>query len=53
MLVQIHLKQRKNAKIWDSRYIYQHELGKACFQHDRAYGDLKDLPRRTTADQVL
>ena len=23
----------------DSRYIYQNELGKACFQHDIAYGD--------------
>ena len=22
----------------DSRYIYQNELGKACFQHDMAYG---------------
>ena len=23
----------------DLRYIYQTELGKACFQHDMAYGD--------------
>ena len=23
----------------DSRYIYQNELDKACFQHDIAYGD--------------
>ena len=37
----------------DSRYIYQNELDKACFQHDMAYGDFKDLPRRTVADQVL
>ena len=28
----------------DSRYIYQNELDKACFQHDVAYGDFKDLP---------
>ena len=37
----------------DSRYIYRNELDKACFQHDVAYGDFKDLKRRTTADIVL
>ena len=37
----------------DSRYIYQNELDKACFQHDTAYGDFKDLNRRTYADKVL
>ena len=37
----------------DSRYIYQNELDKACFQHDVAYGDFKDLNRRTAADKVL
>ena len=37
----------------DSRYIYKNELDKACFQHDTAYGDFKDLKRRTTADNVL
>ena len=26
---------------------------KACFQHDMAYGDFKDLPRRTASDKVL
>ena len=31
----------------DSRYIYQNELDKACFQYDMAYGDFKDLARRT------
>ena len=34
----------------DSRYIYKNELGKACFQHDIAYGDFKDLKRKTAAD---
>ena len=29
----------------DSRYICQNELDKACFQHDMAYGDFKDLTR--------
>ena len=37
----------------DSRYIYENELGKACFQHDMAYGDFKDLTKRTAADKVL
>ena len=36
----------------DSRYTYQNELNKACFQHDMHYGDFKDLPR-TTSDKVL
>ena len=37
----------------DSRYIYKNELDKACFQHDMAYGDFKNLKRRTAADNVL
>ena len=35
------------------KYIYKNELDKACFQHDMAYGDFKDLARRTTSDKVL
>ena len=37
----------------DSRYTYKNELDKACFQHDIAYGDFKDLAKRTAADKVL
>ena len=37
----------------DSRYVYKNELDKACFQHDMAYGDFKDLKRRTAADNDL
>ena len=37
----------------DSRYIYKNELNKSCFQHDMAYGDFKELKRRTAADKVL
>ena len=37
----------------DSRYIYKNEIDKACFQHDMAYGDFKDLAKRTAADKVL
>ena len=44
---------KKFKETGDSRYIYQNELDKACFQHDMAYGDLKDLNRRITADKIL
>ena len=37
----------------DTSYIYKNELDKACFQHDMAYGDFKDLARRTASDKVL
>ena len=36
-----------------TRYIYRNELDKACFQHDSAYADHKDLINRTEADKVL
>ena len=44
---------KKFKEIGDSRYSYQNELDKACFQHDMAYEDFKDLNRRTFADKVL
>ena len=37
----------------DTSYIYKKELDKACFQHDMAYGDFKELARRTTSDEIL
>ena len=37
----------------DTSFIYKNELDKACFQHDMAYGDFKDLARRTASDKVL
>ena len=37
----------------DKSYIYKNELDKACFQYDMAYGDFKDLNRRTASDKVL
>ena len=52
----IYKKQRKNKKFketGDSRYIYQNKLDKACFQHDMAYRDFKDLSRRTASDKIL
>ena len=44
---------QKLKKSGDSIYIYQREPDKACFQHDRSYGDFKNLPRRRTSDKVL
>ena len=37
----------------DSRYIYQNELDKVCFQQGMAYADFKDLTRRTASDKIL
>ena len=37
----------------DTSYIYKNELDKVCFQHDTAYGDFKDLARRTPSDETL
>ena len=37
----------------DTSYIYKNELDRACFQHDMAYGDFKDIARRTASDKVL
>ena len=36
-----------------TNYIYKNEPEKECFEHDIAYGDFKDLARRTTSDKVL
>ena len=46
-------KEKKVREKEDSRYIYQNELDKACFQYDIAYEDTRDLNRRTAADKVL
>ena len=37
----------------DTNYIYKNELDKACFVHDAAYSDSKDLIKRTIADKIL
>ena len=36
----------------DIKYIQKSELDKACFQHDMAYGDFKDLAKLTALDKV-
>ena len=44
---------KKFKQTGDTRYIYRNELDKACFQHDSAYADNKDLINRTRSDKVL
>ena len=58
MLVDHLLKTKKEFKNFkkkteDTKNIYKNELDKACFQNDMAYGDFKDLARRTASDKVL
>ena len=51
------LKTKKEFKIskkqGDTNYVYKNELDKACFQHDMAYGGVKNLAKRTASDKVL
>ena len=44
---------QKLKKTGDTSYIYKNELDKVCSQHDMAYGDFKDIARRTASDNVL
>ena len=37
----------------DAQYIYQNGLDKASFQQGMAYGDFKDLARRTGSNKIL
>ena len=37
----------------DTKYIYENERDKACFQHDMAYGEFTDLAGRTAFVKVL
>ena len=58
MLVDHLLKTKKEfknlkKKTGHTKNIYKNELDKACFQPDMAYGDFKDLARRTASDKVL
>ena len=43
---------KKFKQTGDTRYIYRNELDKACFQHDSAYADHKDLINRTEAYDI-
>ena len=37
----------------DTNYIYKNELDKACFVHDAAYSDSKDVTKKPAADKIL
>ena len=44
---------KKCEQTGDTRYIYRNELDNACFQHDAAYADNKDLLNRTRSDKIF
>ena len=44
---------QKFKKTGDTNYVYKNELDKVCFKHNMAYGDFKDLTRRTASGKVL
>ena len=47
-----HKKRNRKFKVTgDTNYIYKNELDKACFAHDAAYSNSKDLRKRTVADK--
>ena len=46
-------KIQKFKETGDTNYIYKNELDKACFAHDAAHSDTKDLIKRTVADKIL
>ena len=49
-----HHERIQNFKVTDDlKHIYKNKLDKACFAHDRAYSDSKDLAKRTVSDNLL
>ena len=44
---------KKFRETGDTNHIYKNELDKACFVHDAAYSDSKDLTKRTVADKIF
>ena len=44
---------QKFRKAGNSKHLYRNELDKACFAHDAAYSDSKDLEKRTISDRIL
>ena len=43
----------KFMKTGNTRYIYRNDLDKACFQHDAAYSESKDLAKSAVSDRIL
>ena len=46
-------KIEKFMRTGNADFIYKHELDKACFQHQMAYGKSKYLIKRTQSNKVL
>ena len=46
-------KKKKNRKTGILKHLYRNELDKACFAHDTAYFDSKDLALVTILDKIL
>ena len=57
MLVDNFQKRKKKYKINKetgySRYIYQSDPDKTCFQHDMAFGNFENRNRKTVSDEIL
>ena len=43
----------KFRKTGNTDFICKHELDKACFQHDMAYGKSTELAKRTQSEKIL
>ena len=46
-------KESKNSKELEIHCIYRKKLDEACFQHEMAYGDFKDLTKRAVPNKVM
>ena len=44
---------RKFREKGNSKHLYRNELDKACFTHNAAYSDSKDLGKKTISDKIL
>ena len=44
---------RKFRETDNLKHLYRNELDKACFAHDAAYSDSKDLAKTTISDKIL
>ena len=44
---------QKSRETGNLKHLYRNELDKACFAHDAAYFESKDLPSRTISDNIV
>ena len=52
-LVTIVKEFKKYRETGNLKHLYRNELDIACFAHDAAYSDSKDLAKRTISDKIL